>query len=69
MADPLDLRIPVELRATPEMAQYFTKLTRALSAMKEVALLDQTITNPPTQAEVQALSDKVDDISTKIRGL
>lgn len=33
-----------------------------------VADLDQTISDPPTQAEVQALSDKVDELLAALRG-
>lgn len=32
-----------------------------------IADLNQTISNPPTQAEVQAISDKVDDILAALR--
>lgn len=32
-----------------------------------VSDLNQTITNPPTQAEVQALSDKVDELLAAMR--
>ncbi len=33
-----------------------------LDTLAALTLLNQTITNPPTQAEVQAISDKVDEI-------
>lgn len=36
---------------------------------ESVADLDQTITDPPTQAEVQALSDKVDELLGALRNL
>lgn len=32
-----------------------------------IADLNQTITDPPTQAEVQAISDKVDEILAALR--
>lgn len=35
--------------------------------MTAVADLNQTIADPPTQAEVQAISDKVDDLLAKMR--
>lgn len=33
-----------------------------------IADLDQTIEDPPTQAEVQAISDKIDELLAALRG-
>ena len=42
-------------------------LISPLGGLNNITDLNQTITNPPTQAEVQALSDKVDEILAKLR--
>jgi hypothetical protein len=39
----------------------------ALSKVAAIADLNQTITNPPTQAEVQAISDKIDELLAAMR--
>lgn len=35
--------------------------------IEAVATLDLTVTNPPTQAEVQAIANKVDELIEKLR--
>lgn len=39
----------------------------AIVVQDAIASLDQTVTDPPTQAEVQAISDKVDEILVALR--
>lgn len=43
-----------------------TNLAKGMQAAA-VADLSQTITNPPTQAEVQAISDKIDELLASLR--
>ena len=69
MADPLDLRVPAQYRQDSASAQFFTAVVRALCSVKAVDPLDSTISNPPTQGEVQAVADKVDELIRAIRGL
>lgn len=62
----------------PDAAQFFEALrdrtadatTTSLGTVKQavaVADLNQTISNPPTQTEVQAISDKVDALLAALR--
>ena len=48
---------------------WITELIRIVNkkCASAVTDLDQTISNPPTQAEVQALSDKVDELLAALR--
>ena len=49
--------------ATMQLMEDWTKRPR----IEAVADLNQTISNPPTQAEVQAISDKIDELLGKLR--
>lgn len=48
---------------------FVTELVRIVNKKQTTAITDlnQTITNPPTQAEVQAISDKIDEILAALR--
>lgn len=43
------------------------RIAARIDAVKTVGVLSQTISNPPTQAEVQALQDKVNAIINAIQ--
>ena len=49
--------------ATMQLMEDWTKRPR----IEAVADLSQTISDPPTQAEVQAISDKIDELLGKLR--
>ena len=57
---------PPELSQNARTAIFFEEL-RKRTNIAAVADLNQTITNPPTQAEVQAISDKIDEILAALR--
>lgn len=46
-----------------------TRLAALEGAVSEITLLEQTITDPPTQAEVQDISDKIDELLTALQGV
>ena len=48
---------------TLQLVQDWTQKPR----IEAVADLNQTISDPPTQAEVQAISDKIDELLGKLR--
>lgn len=54
-------------QATTLLDPATTSLQGAVKQTAAVADLSQTITNPPTQAEVQAISDKIDEWLAKER--
>lgn len=58
--DPNNQRV---LLSTLQLFEDWTKNPRIVA----VANLDQTISDPPTQAEVQAISDKIDELLTALR--
>lgn len=60
------LKIPPPLSNDRLLAEYFAKLGKRVN-IAAIADLNQTITNPPTQAEVQAISDKIDEILAAMR--
>lgn len=60
------LRTPPAFQADPLNAVYFERLNGRVN-VASIADLNQTITNPPTQAEVQAISDKVDELLAALR--
>lgn len=60
------LKTPPRLSLDPIEALYFEKVNKRLN-IGAVADLNQTITNPPTQAEVQAISNKIDEILAALR--
>ena len=48
--------------------EWFTNMIEIIELQASaITDLNQTITNPPTQAEVQAISDKVDEILAALR--
>ena len=47
--------------------EWVTRLIGLTKPIGAVADLDQTISNPPTQAEVQAISDKIDELLAAMR--
>jgi hypothetical protein len=58
--------VPQGLKALgPDASQWLNKLKDKMAG--PIADLNQTISNPPTQAEVQALSDKVDALLAALR--
>ena len=60
------LKTPPSLDKESFEALYFAEVNKRLN-IAAVADLNQTITNPPTQAEVQAISDKIDEILAAAR--
>jgi len=47
-------------KSTEDYQKYLEVNAEIARQISNLALLNQTITNPPTQAEVQAISDKID---------
>lgn len=43
-----------------------TNIAKALATVRALPLLELTISNPPTQAEVQAIADRVDAITAAL---
>ncbi len=62
----MKLQTPPLLRDERQKAEYFEALNRRTD-IGAVANLSQTISNPPTQAEVQAISNKVDQLLAAMR--
>lgn len=58
---------PIELQKNNDMIGFFERIRQLFEGAKPVADLGLTITDPPTQADVQAISDKVDELLTKMR--
>lgn len=59
--------VPVELQKNNDMIMFFERIRQLFTGSTPVADLGLTISNPPTQAEVQAVSDKVDELLTAMR--
>lgn len=60
------LKTPPSLSVDQIEALYFTGVNKRLN-IGAVADLSQTIADPPTQAEVQAISDKIDELLAALR--
>ena len=60
---PTQLSTDRVLQGTLQLMEDWTKRPR----IEAVADLNQTISDPPTQAEVQAISDKIDELLGKLR--
>jgi hypothetical protein len=59
-----EFQIPPGWTKNRAIVGYLQAISRKAAA---VADLDQTISNPPTQAEVQAISDKLDELLAALR--
>ena len=46
-----------------------SRLAALETAVSDIDLLSQIITDPPTQAEVQNISDKIDEVLTALKGV
>ena len=57
---------PLELRQNARSAIFFEEL-RKRTNIAAVADLNQNISDPPTEAEVQAISDKIDELLAALR--
>lgn len=65
-----DTNIDTDPDLTPLAARPLPVITGPMASKRIVdviADLNQTISNPPTQAEVQAISDKVDEILAEFK--
>ena len=58
---------PVELQKNNDMVGFFERIRQLFGGAAPMTDLGLTISNPPTQVEVQAVSDKVDELLTKMR--
>ncbi len=69
MADqlPPDPGIAAQPGTERAVAEWVTRLIALTKQIAAVADLNQTISNPPTQAEVQAISDKIDELLAAMR--
>ena len=59
-----EFQIPPGWTKDRSIVGYLQAISRKATA---IADLDQTISNPPTQAEVQAISDKLDALLAALR--
>ncbi len=65
MADPiLDPNLPANnaLILSAELRQQFQAIANRFARTATVNLLEMTVSDPPTQAEVQAIADKIDEL-------
>jgi hypothetical protein len=70
MATPiLDPTLPVDnsLISAGELRGQFQAIASQFGAYATVTPLGLTVSNPPTQAQVQALADKIDEIITALQ--
>jgi hypothetical protein len=69
VADSKKIHIPTGLAYNREFLAMLQQFADRISAIGETDDLSQTISNPPTQAQVQAISDKIDELLEAARGL
>jgi hypothetical protein len=69
VADSKKVYIPASLGLGREHLALLQQFADRIAAIGEVDDLGQTISNPPTQAQVQAISDKIDELLEAARGL
>lgn len=68
MANPKRIHIPAGLEYDRQFLAMLQAIVDRVADIGAVDDLDQTISDPPTQAEVQAISDKIDEILAAARG-
>lgn len=51
----------------PDLDRFADRIVLAQAQLATIALLGQTISDPPTQSEVQDISDKIDELLTAFR--
>lgn len=69
MAESKKIHIPVGLGYDREFLAMLQQFVDRIAAIGEADSLGLTVSNPPTQAQVQAISDKIDEILEAARGL
>ncbi len=57
------------INSTVQLAQYQTDYEDAARNITAVARLDMAVSDPPTQAEVQAIADKIDELIDALKAV
>lgn len=58
--------VPLSIREQPDLVQFLEEVRQRTDSASAIADLNQTITGPSI-AEVQAISDKVDEVLATLR--
>ncbi len=68
---PLDPNLPANNSpiVAAELRAQFQAIAQHMAATSEMTMLEMTVSDPPTQAEVQAIANKMDELIIALNGV